>query len=95
MMVRRFSSRSNLPTSLGVLMLLLAPLAIAQPAGQLLPPEAALDIIEGATFDWVTVLTADEPAAAAELNEQVFTELSPLLDSPDAVRLPPDQDQEN
>ena len=49
--------------------------------------EAALATAEGAWAE--SLLDITQPGSAYD--EQVFTELSPILDSPDAIKLPEDQ----
>ena len=47
----------------------------------------ALAVADGA---WADSLL-HEPSAATPYDEQIFTELSPILDSPQGVKLPDDQ----
>ena len=69
----------------------------AQPTAQLAVFEdiAVQAVLEGGTQAWTASIVIPEGAEQRSLDEQVFTDLSPLLDSPDAVRLPPDQSQED
>ena len=66
------------------LLVLAAGFASAEPVTQDIEFEA---LIESSVNGWVDALLPDvEP-----LDEQIFTEISPLIDSPDGVRLPEDQ----
>ena len=86
MMVHRFSGRSSMLARfiwLAVLAVLPA-VASAEPVAQGVEFDA---LIESAVNGWTDTLLPDiEP-----LDEQIFTEISPLIDSPEAVRLPEDQ----
>ncbi|NKC01127.1 MAG: hypothetical protein GKR90_21890 [Pseudomonadales bacterium] len=44
-------------------------------------------VLEGAANGWTDAIIAD----SAPMDEQIFTEISPLIESPDSVRLPEDQ----
>ena len=53
---------------------------------------AALQTAEGAWSDsLLQIERAVSERESAPYDEQVFTELSPILDSPDAIKLPQDQ----
>ena len=53
---------------------------------------AALAVAEGAWADSLLQLdTSAQERDALSYDEQIFTELSPILDSPDAIKLPEDQ----
>jgi hypothetical protein len=45
-------------------------------------------ILEGAANGWTDAIIAD----SAPMDEQIFTEISPLIESPSSVRLPEDQE---
>ena len=94
MMVHRFTGRFSLNTralrGLNVMLgLLLCSSALqAAPVGDFdAQVECALETAEGAWAD--SLLDIVQPGAAYD--EQVFTELSPILDSPEAIKLPEDQ----
>lgn len=86
MMVRKFIGRSNMLArcSWVFALALLTSLTAAEPVAQDVEFDA---LIESAVNGWADVLLPDvEP-----LDEQIFTEISPLIDSPEGVRLPEDQ----
>ena len=61
-----------------------APMAMAEPVKQDLVLES---ILESAINSWTkTILPEGEV-----MDEQIFTEISPLIDSPEGVQLPEDQ----
>ena len=87
MMERKFSGRSGMRASallLTLLMAIVAPVAAA-PVGQEVNLEA---VIESAVNSWTEALLAP---SGDELDEQIFTEISPLIDSPEGIKLPDDQ----
>lgn len=86
MMVRNFSGRFAITAKLlpAVLMALLWQTGHAEPVSQALDVRA---VLESAVNGWSDEILPDlDP-----LDEQVFTEISPLIDSPESVRLPEDQ----
>jgi len=52
---------------------------------------AALDTAEGAWVDTVLNAGAAREGQSTPYDEQIFTELSPILDSLEAIKLPEDQ----
>lgn len=97
MTVRKFIGRCVLPISLGVT--LCATQVVAQEA--VTPGQQS--VVDSASLHWAEELRqqrlggegVDEGlvsgADRGELDEQIFNEISPLIDSPNAVRLPQDQ----
>ena len=82
MMERKFSSRCALITSLSCVLTVASSVVLGQPA------DAEVEsLVEGAVVEW----TGDLMPAPEPLDPQIFTEISPLIDSPDAVKLPEDQ----
>ena len=86
MMVRKFIGRSSMLAKCSMVFALafLTSVTAAEPVAQDVEFDA---LIERAVNGWADVLLPDvEP-----LDEQIFTEISPLIDSPEGVRLPEDQ----
>lgn len=95
-MARRFFGQFNMNTNCNALLLGLIALLCCLPVhgapehAQLLDAEAqaaSLRLAEGA---WVDLEHVGE-RLSEKYDEQIFTEISPILDSPDAVKLPDDQ----
>ncbi len=53
--------------------------------------DSVLEIIGELTDGWVDSVMQPQAGGQEVLSEQIFTEISPLLDSPEAVKLPEDQ----
>ncbi len=86
MTVPRFFGRCVLIISLGALQ---TPLVLAQSAADL---STEISTLEGAvTQEWGRTFGLQDE----KLDEQIFTEISPLLDAPDAVKLPDDQQDDD
>ena len=49
---------------------------------------AVLDVLKSASHDWSASLNR---RSVSVLDDQIFTDLSPILNSPDAIKLPEDQ----
>lgn len=72
-----------------VFLWMLAPLSLAAPAPELDEALAVeLSLAEGA---WTEIMTALPKLEGQPYDEQIFTELSPIVDSPEALKLPEDQ----
>lgn len=85
------TERAREPRFMGVLRLLAAVACLTFSAATVAeePGEA---LIDAANHGWVdTYLSHPDDA----LDEQVFTDISPILDSPDPVKLPEDQRTED
>ena len=97
MTVHRFIGRYVLNTSsarrrLGlVLAVLLCGSAHAAPASRIDSAADALAVAEGAWADTLLQARSQDEQTWGSYDEQIFTELSPLIDSPEAVKLPEDQ----
>ena len=61
-----------------------APMAMAEPVKQDLVLES---ILESAINSWTKTIQPEGEV----MDEQIFTEISPLIDSPEGVQLPEDQ----
>lgn len=86
MMVRKFFGRSNMLAKCSWVFAIafLTSVTAAEPVTQDVEFDA---LIESTVNGWTDALLPDvEP-----LDEQIFTEISPLIDSPEGVRLPEDQ----
>ena len=90
MMAHSFIGRCALYTKYAILVALvsLCPQALAASAEDF--DVEVRDALAAADAAWTRSLLLPEPEITA-YDEQVFTELSPILDSPEGVRLPEDQ----
>ena len=94
-MVYRFFGRFNMNAKWNVLLVVLALIGGPHawgapehsPAFDAESQAASLRLAEGA---WIDLEHLDE-GLREKYDEQIFTEISPILDSPDAVKLPDDQ----
>ena len=84
MTVRRFTGRCGWFARAGLLLI-----GVNAGAAPVLSGEV-LDALIAAEGVWVETLI-EESRSLLPYDEQIFTEISPIQDAPDAIRLPPDQ----
>lgn len=91
MMAHKYTGRCNMPTNLRLLACLCLVLAMPAAASEQCFSDsvaAALATAEGA---WAESLLADHGVLKVPYDEQIFTEISPILDSQQGIKLPEDQ----
>ena len=91
MMAHKFTGRCNMRTNLRILGCLCLMLALPAAASDQCFTDsvaAALATAEGA---WAESLLGAEGVSKVPYDEQIFTEISPILDSQEGIKLPEDQ----
>lgn len=90
MMEHRFIGRCVLITKAAIWGALAAIAGQVQAAPAEDYTDALLEALASAEGAWADSLLG-QPSAATPYDEQIFTELSPILDSPQGIKLPQDQ----